>query len=168
MCLCHVVNCSALPAPQVVITSSGDATAGEPYTLTCTATVIENLVVQPTVEWLIGGQSVINGNGIIIEPTEVSGVNSSRVLRIFTLRSSHGGQYTCRARIDISEADLLVVNTQERDVCVQCKLIYKLLLNSKLGFMPLGMQFLLSLLISKQQLCDQFMGQALFSLVIPL
>ena len=94
-----------------------------PYTLTCTATVIENLVVPPTVEWLIGGQSVSNSNGIIVEPTEVSGVNSSRVLRISTLRSSHGGQYTCRARINIPEADLLVDGSQERDVSVQCKLI---------------------------------------------
>ena len=120
---CFVVKCSALPAPQVVITSTGDGTAGQPYTLTCTATVIENLVVPPTVEWLIGGQSVSNSNGVIVEPTEVSGVNSSRVLRISTLHSSHRGQYTCRARIDIPEADLLVVNTQERDVRVQCKLI---------------------------------------------
>ena len=85
--------------------------------------MIENLVVPPTVEWLKSGQSVSNDSGVIVEPTEVSGVISSQVLRFTTLHSSHGGQYTCRARIDISEADLLVVNTQERDVHVQCKLI---------------------------------------------
>ena len=113
---------TALPAPDVVITSSGDATAGQPYTLTCTATVIENLVVPPTVEWLIGRQSVSNGDGIIVEPTEVSEVNSSRVLRISTLRSSHGGQYTCRARINIPSIGISELDGMEQmDVNVPSK-----------------------------------------------
>ena len=57
-----------LPAPMVDITPTGDSVAGSMYTLTCTVTVVENLVAQPTVEWLDSEQhTVMSGSDITVD-----------------------------------------------------------------------------------------------------
>ena len=58
---------AALPAPVVAIDTTGDSVAGSMYTLTCTVTVVENLVAQPTVEWLDSDNTAImSGSDITV------------------------------------------------------------------------------------------------------
>ena len=90
---------AALPAPVVDITPTGDSVAGSMYTLTCTVTVVENLVAEPTVEWLDSKQyTVTSGSDITVGSVMSSGSSMSTLTLEFNpLHTSHGGQYTCRA-----------------------------------------------------------------------
>ena len=90
-CLVH----SALPAPNVTISFSGDSIAGLTYSLHCSASVVAGLVVLPDLK-------IVFPNS-----TEVSAVNSSSVDYVFyPLRTSDGGQYTCTATVNIPQAGI--------------------------------------------------------------
>ena len=91
-CLLH----SALPAPVVNISFSGDSTAGEEYSLQCSASVVAGLVVLPDLK-------IVFPNS-----TEISVINSSSLDYMFSpLRTSDGGQYTCTATVNISQAGII-------------------------------------------------------------
>ena len=86
---------SEIPPPTAVtvtvspITSSGTATAGESYSLECTATVTGS-DDQPTITWLMGPNMITSGvmtNG---------GIST---LTFKPLSASHAGTYTCRATL---------------------------------------------------------------------
>lgn len=102
----------ALPPPNVTITPSRDNTAGHLYNLTCTSTVIGNLVVSQTLEWLIDEQPISNSSDIMVK-LQASGVTSSLILMFTPLSSSHAGQYTCRARIDIPTVGITKLDGME-------------------------------------------------------
>ena len=90
-CLVH----SALPAPNVTTSFSGDCIAGLTYSLHCSASVVAGLVVLPDLK-------IVFPNS-----TEVSAVNSSAVDYVFyPLRTSDGGQYTCTATVNIPQAGI--------------------------------------------------------------
>ena len=42
----------ALPLPEVIVNPDDSTTVGDVYTLTCNATVVENLAVGPDIAWL--------------------------------------------------------------------------------------------------------------------
>ena len=89
--VCH----SALPAPDVTISFSGDSTAGLTYSLHCSASVVAGLVVLPDLK-------IVFPNS-----TEITAVNSSSVDYVFPpLRTSDGGQYTCTATVNIPLAGI--------------------------------------------------------------
>ena len=91
-CLLH----SALPAPVVNISFSGNSTAGEVYSLQCSASVVAGLVVLPDLK-------IVFPNS-----TEISVVNSSSLDYMFSpLRTSDGGQYTCTATVNIPQAGIM-------------------------------------------------------------
>ena len=93
-----------LPAPVVNIGGSPviDRTGGEDFNLTCIVTVVEYLIVEPTVQW--SGGSVGSGNGVMVGDTVTthSGVMSMRTLTFSPLCTSHEGDYFCRATINTS------------------------------------------------------------------
>ena len=90
-CLVH----SALPAPNVTISFSGDSIAGLTYSLHCSASVVAGLVVLPDLK-------IVFPNS-----TEVSVVNSSSVNYVFSpLKTSNGGQYTCTATVNTPQAGI--------------------------------------------------------------
>ena len=92
--VCCVVH-SALPAPNVTISFSGDSIAGLNYSLHCSASVVAGLVVLPDLK-------IVSPNS-----TEVSAVNSSSVDYVFSpLRTSDGGQYTCTATVNIPQVGI--------------------------------------------------------------
>ena len=92
---CHTNGCLlplALPAPGVNISFSGNSTAGYNYSLVCSASVVDGLVVLPDIK---------------IVPTVLSVVNTSSVEDMFSpLRTSDGGQYTCTATINIPQTGI--------------------------------------------------------------
>ena len=89
--------------------------------LTCTVTVVEDLVVRPSVEW--SGGSVGSGEGVMVGDTDTSGVNSTRDITFNPLNTSHGAQYTCEATINVESIGLLVADNSSRDVRVQSKCV---------------------------------------------
>ena len=92
--VCCVVH-SALPAPNVTISFSGDSIAGQNYSLHCSASVVAGLVVLPDLK-------IVSPNS-----TEVSAVTNSSVDYVFSpLRTSDGGQYTCTATVNIPQAGI--------------------------------------------------------------
>ena len=111
-----------LPAPQLEIRTAGISTAGRTYTLTCTAVVVENLVVEPTVAWRFFNRStIVGGNGISAGSPMTSGNTTTLTLTFDRLRNSHAGQYACSANVT---AKSIILSSSERvaDVIVQSKL----------------------------------------------
>ena len=87
---------SALPVPVVTISFSGSSTAGEEYSLQCSASVVAGLVVLPDLK-------IVFPNS-----TEISVMDSSSLDYMFSpLRTSDGGQYTCTATVNISQAGIM-------------------------------------------------------------
>ena len=86
---------SALPAPDVTITFSGNSTASQSYSLQCSASVVDDLVALPDM------------NIVFPNSTMISVANSTSMQHMFSpLRTSDGGQYTCMATINIPQAGI--------------------------------------------------------------
>ena len=115
---------TAFTAAVVTITTTGSAIAGEMLTLTCRVTVVEGLTVQPDVEWLDSvGSAVTSGmNDVTIGNVMINSRESTIGLKFSTLRTSHGGQYTCRATINVPLMNISdLSNSSSQDVIVQSK-----------------------------------------------
>ena len=83
---------TAMPTITVFpVTSSGDATAGESYSLECTVTVTGSND-QPTITWLMGANNMIT-SGVVT-------TGGMSTLTFNPLAASHAGIYTCRATLD--------------------------------------------------------------------
>ena len=106
---------------MIDIHSSGASTAGQAHTLTCTATVVENLVIEPTLEWLDTDRHVVGDNDITVGPPITMGTNTTLTLTFNPLHTSHGGRYTCRARINIPAISFSNSNEADSNVTVQSK-----------------------------------------------
>ena len=108
-----------LPDPVVTISGPTTGTAGEDFQLTCSVSVVEYLIAQPTVQW--SGGSVDSGNGVTQSDTIHSAVMSVRTLTFSSLRTSHGAQYTCQADINIASVSVMKTGSDSSDVMVQSK-----------------------------------------------
>ena len=106
---------------MIDIRSSGASTAGQTHTLTCTATVVENEVVEPTLEWLDTDKRVVGGNDITVGPPITTGTNTTLTLAFNPLHTSHGGRYTCRAGVNIPAISLSNSNEVSDIVVIQSK-----------------------------------------------
>ena len=107
---------SGLPAPVVDISFSGDSTAGQSYSLQCSASVVAGLVIQPDMEIVFPNIS------------EVVTMSSSSLIYTFSpLRTSDGGQYTCTATVNIPQAgitDLKSTAIETLSVASECAQVY--------------------------------------------
>ena len=114
---------AAIRAPLIDIHSGGTSTAGQPYTLSCTATVVENLVVPPRLEWLETDHDrrVVGSNNISVGIPVTTGTNTSLTFTFVPLHTSHGGKYTCRATINIPAISLLSSGETDFVVVVKSK-----------------------------------------------
>ena len=100
----------ALPSPTVSITATGSLTAGQTYSLTCSVSVVEHLVVQPSIVWRDGqGREVARGSG------------SGLLLTFAPLRTSNGSRYTCTASVSVPEISLTDSGENSTDVVVSSK-----------------------------------------------
>lgn len=85
-----------LPLPLVNITTTGDSIAGDSYSLQCSVSVVDYLVVQPNLE-------LVAPNG----STVASQMNTTVLTHSFSpLITSDGGEYTCTATITIPNAGI--------------------------------------------------------------
>ena len=79
----------------MTIPFSGASTAGQSYSLQCSASVVDGLVVLPDLK-------IVFPNS-----TEISAMNTSSLVYTFSpLRTSDGGQYTCTATVNIPQAGI--------------------------------------------------------------
>ena len=118
--------CASLPPdlPDPVVEISPDpatATAGGDLVLTCTVTVEEHLVVQPTVEW-IGGS--VGSESVSVADITRTGSTSTRQITFTSLRIFLGGRYVCQADIDIPSISLKKTANSSRDVLVQSEYLH--------------------------------------------
>ena len=110
--------CIELPVPQVTVSGTDIAEAGERFELMCTMTTVDHLT--PTailsISWSggsVGTSGVSNG--------DLDSVGSALIFD--PLKTSHGGNYKCQAEISISSIDLTVRDEANRDVIVRSKSI---------------------------------------------
>ena len=97
---------------SIRIIPSGTQTAGEMYTLTCSITVIEQVVDTLTAHWSGPG---VHTDGVTATNLSISTLESFSTFTLdltFTpLRQSHDGDYTCTATLaaftdsDVSDVD---------------------------------------------------------------
>ena len=108
----------------MAIDTADSTAAGEMLTLTCRVIVVEGLTVQPEVEWVVpGGSAVMSGvNNITVVNVSRSGRESTLDLEFSPLRTFHGGQYTCRAIIDIQSIHVTGLSgNSSQNITVQSK-----------------------------------------------
>jgi hypothetical protein len=123
-----------LPPPVVVTdVQSLVAMAGDLLTVTCNVVVVENLANAPSLQWISPCSTVVTtnrGHGRTPYTSEMENNGRSdevysKVLKFQPLLTSHGGRYTCVARISIPG----VVSAQDTestnitDVAVQSKMV---------------------------------------------
>ena len=105
-----------LPPPSVsIMVSDANPSAGEVYTLICTATVVENLVVMPMLTWINSLSGAVPGMQADDD------ITSTRMLMFDPLRTQQGGVYTCQAVINIDAISLERSANSSQSVNVQSK-----------------------------------------------
>ncbi len=83
------------------------ATAGSTRTLSCVTSVVEGLVVDPSVTWMHSdGSVVLSGEQIAVGSPEVMSNTTTLTLTFTPLHTSHGGEYVCLASITIKEVSI--------------------------------------------------------------
>ena len=114
----------ALPGPNIVISSEGTPTAGEAYTLTCTFSVINGLVDSAIIlnYWSDSNSNIITAEDTLLLAPTVADTITMLPLQFSQLRTSHAGQYFCRASISIPEISAQQNSSLGQTVVVQSKL----------------------------------------------
>ena len=101
-----------LPLPTIEIMDSGESVAGGTLSLNCSVTTVENLVVPPQVEFLdLLGQPLMRREIFVHSPI-TEGQVTFLTLEFSPLVTSIGGQYVCRAIINIPQAAIVNVSTE--------------------------------------------------------
>ena len=87
---------TALPVPMVTITPPFlTIMSGQSSTLTCTVTVEDYLIVEPSVQWMDSSGQEVGG------VSNTVGTVTTSELTFTGLLTSQAGPYTCRARINV-------------------------------------------------------------------
>ena len=114
---------AAPPPAEITITAMGSSIAGQAYTLTCVAVLIEGSTVTVDVQWLdTDGTPILDGEGVNISTVVTEGVQFSRSLTFGVLLTSQAGEYMCQASFpdpqsssdDISSNQTLIVTVRSK------------------------------------------------------
>lgn len=107
-----------LPLPLVNITTTGDSIAGESYSLQCSVSVVDYLVVQPDLK-------LVAANG----STVASQMNTTVLTHSFSpLITSDRGEYTCTATLTIPNTGIInLQNSATKTITVVGELMQYLL-----------------------------------------
>ena len=133
---CHMYFFTELPLPTLEITDSGESVAGGTLSLNCSVTTVENLVLPPQVEFLDALGQPLMRREIILHSPITEGRVTFLTLEFSPLVTSIGGQYMCRAIINIPQAAIENVLTElMTDVTVQSKCILNNYLTDLLCFL---------------------------------
>ena len=125
MCLLHF---SDLPSPTMKYSASSDpVVVGEPYSITCSATIIIDNVLggNPTVQWISPNGSVISTAvpSVSIGNVTMAGQSTSRQLIFSSFTATQAGMYICQGCFDVPKASVqdncanITVDTTLFDSC---------------------------------------------------
>ena len=101
------------------IYGTSEGTADNEIQLMCNVTLVEGLVVRPSIKW--SGVGVGDSNVTESETVILSDTWSERNLTFSPLKTSHGGWYWCTANIFISSDSINLQNTNYKYLIVQSK-----------------------------------------------
>ena len=106
-----------VPPLDVIISHNEDPfVTGLSYNLTCTVT-LENVTGPPTVEWFDPTKNSPT-NDITVGDTLLAYCSTyTTILQFTTLRTSHGGQYSCQATLGgVNNSDAVNINVQSKSM----------------------------------------------------
>ena len=116
-CICITVLFSVPSAPVVRIESAGESTAGVNHTLTCTVTLEQDLKAPLLIQWTAPNGSIV-GNETLVDVT-VSRSSNNLSLTFSPLHTSHGGQYSCMASVNVLKANVSIGGQASLNITVQ-------------------------------------------------
>ena len=95
-----------------------EAVGGTDIIMTCNATVVPGLIdtADIAIEWTDRFEHSISGGVGIIEN---SGSTYSLAIIFTSLMTSHGMKYACHATVHITDINIMVTSTEEKDLIVQ-------------------------------------------------
>ena len=102
-----------------MIWSSGNSTAGEVYSLTCDASLSQNLRQSPIIEWVGPDGNVIDNTTLRDVSLTSSSPSTTMTLLFNPLRTSNRGMYWCRATLIDVDANIMIMNNASATVSVQ-------------------------------------------------
>lgn len=104
---------------QVSAMTEGVATAGQQYRIICMVMFPLGLTNPVTVQWY-GSNGLIasNGGGITLGETLAYATNITSSLDFNPLRTSHGGQFSCRATVTSSAPPFNLIRSVNVDISV--------------------------------------------------
>ena len=122
---CPICFVSSLSVPPTAITatvsSSGTATAGMVYSLTCNVSkTVSSLTNTPTATWTTGGVAITNGNGITVSGT-TGDMTVTSTLTFDPLRTSHEGSFVCSGTLTSPALDTALISSTIEDLEIQSK-----------------------------------------------
>ena len=100
---------------MVRIESAGESTAGVNHTLICTVTLEQDLRAPLLIQWTAPNGSIVGIQSLMILPN--SSYNLS--LTFDPLHTSHGGQYSCMASVNVPEANIFISGQASLNITVQ-------------------------------------------------
>ena len=104
---------------MIDIWSSGSATAGEVYSLTCDVSQSQNLRQSPIIEWVGPDGNVIDNTTLRDVSLTSSSPSTTMSLLFNPLRTSHRGTYWCRATLTDTAANIRLMNNLTVEILVQ-------------------------------------------------
>ena len=108
-------------AVTATVSSSGTATAGMVYSLTCNVSkTVGGLTDSPTAMWTTGGVAVTNGNGITVTGT-TGDTTVTSTLTFDPLRTSHEGSFVCSGTLSSSALDTLLMPSATENLEIKSK-----------------------------------------------
>ena len=119
MSIFHTVPPDAITA--TVSNSSGTATAGMAYSLTCTVSkIVGGLTDSPTATWTTGEVAVTNGSGITVKDT-TGDITVTSTLTFDPLQTSHEGSFVCTGTLTSPALDTALMPSATENLEIQSK-----------------------------------------------
>lgn len=122
-CQLQSVNIILLLVPigdvQVSFMTEGAAIAGEQYGIFCTVAFPLGLTNPTTVHWYGSDGLLSSGSGVTVGETVTFATNATSSLEFNPLRTSHGGQFSCRATITSPAPPYNLIRSVNVDILVE-------------------------------------------------
>ena len=102
------------------ITTEGSSIAGEPLTLTCSVTRVNNVTGNIVLQWIGPAGAQLTSNGTVTVGIPItSGATTTINIHFPALYTSNAGQYTCQG--ELVSSDIMYTVLALQDVIVQGK-----------------------------------------------